>query len=290
MTQTPRVSGAIHSDALELASYIDSRNLPTSGRVVFVNAKPDAFAGNDAFGLDGLLDATSRVAPEGVRNALAAAQRVHRKQKRTRANALIVDAEQRLRGRVFLTDVAETWARMFAGIAGIYDVPEDQAISLFREAGTLVRLRRLLATGDGLLYVGAVIPVGGLVGLIGRAAAPAGAKLANKWLAHRKQEGEEGVPVAWLDDASDDLTRAEKQSIGTGFAAGAVTRGIGEAWVAACDKYWGEAFPDPLVIDDTNREALAQTFAQDLNERLPKLLQRYEERLKRKAEAKERQP
>ena len=128
MTQTPLTAdGEIHQDAVVLADAIRELRLPIRGDVRFVNAKADDFSGVPSHGLDELLEATSAVAPEGVRNALAAAQQVDRKFKRARAQSLIDGAAPKLQGRVLLRGVDQVWAELFAGIAEVYDMPEERS-------------------------------------------------------------------------------------------------------------------------------------------------------------------
>ena len=54
-----------------------AKRLPiVAGRPFMTYAKADEFAGQPAYGLKELLDATFRVAPEGVHGALVAAQEI----------------------------------------------------------------------------------------------------------------------------------------------------------------------------------------------------------------------
>ena len=69
--------GQIHPEALMLAEQIMAKQLPiTGGRPFMTYAKPDEFTGQPAYGLQEVLDATFRVAPEGVHGALTAAQEI----------------------------------------------------------------------------------------------------------------------------------------------------------------------------------------------------------------------
>lgn len=76
LTQVPTNDGRPHPDAIALAEHIESLGLPLApdGRVLLTNALPDAFTGSPVFGLQALLDATYRVAPEASQQALTAAQ------------------------------------------------------------------------------------------------------------------------------------------------------------------------------------------------------------------------
>lgn len=77
LTQVPMRDGLYHPDAVELGRHIIARDLPiVDGRPHFVYAMRDQFTGQPPHGLMELLDATFRVAPEGVEGALAAAQQI----------------------------------------------------------------------------------------------------------------------------------------------------------------------------------------------------------------------
>jgi len=82
ITQTPTSNGQIDPSVQELAADIEKRRMPVfGGKVFLVNALSDEWMGTQAHGLPELLEATTAAAPLGVRAALAAAQRVDRKQK-----------------------------------------------------------------------------------------------------------------------------------------------------------------------------------------------------------------
>lgn len=77
LTQVPATPRGIHPDALALAGLVQGLNLPLAEpKVILTAALGDEYQGLQAFGLEDLLDATFRVAPEGVELALAAAQQV----------------------------------------------------------------------------------------------------------------------------------------------------------------------------------------------------------------------
>ncbi|MGH1562985.1 GTPase family protein [Mumia sp. DW29H23] len=90
MTQVPRIDDAVHPDALELASRIEALELPIHrGHVYPTMAAADPFARLEAHGLQELLDATFRCAPDGVAHAITAAQRIDLARKRKRAGDAI---------------------------------------------------------------------------------------------------------------------------------------------------------------------------------------------------------
>ncbi len=83
LTQVPRRwdaetgQGHFHPDAVLLAEQIMARRLPIAGGRPFMTyAMADEFAGQAAYGLQEVLDATFRVAPEGAHGALVAAQQI----------------------------------------------------------------------------------------------------------------------------------------------------------------------------------------------------------------------
>ncbi len=94
LTQVHRRDGEIHPSAIELADSILARRLPLApdNRVFFTMALPDTWGGWEAFGLQELLDATFRVAPEGVANALTAAQKIDLARKAARARLYVKGA------------------------------------------------------------------------------------------------------------------------------------------------------------------------------------------------------
>ncbi|MCB5275937.1 GTPase Era [Arthrobacter sp. SO5] len=87
LTQVPSRDGEHHGDALTLADHIAELGLPiVGGRPILVMATGDDFTRQVEHGLKDLLDATFRVAPEGVEFALAAAQKIDLGRKRKQAN------------------------------------------------------------------------------------------------------------------------------------------------------------------------------------------------------------
>lgn len=90
LTQVPARAGEHHADALALARHIAELGLPIAGgRPILVMASGDEFTGQAQHGLNNLLDATFQVIPEGVENALVAAQKVDLDLKRKQAAATI---------------------------------------------------------------------------------------------------------------------------------------------------------------------------------------------------------
>lgn len=84
-------AGEAHPEAISLSEDIMGRDLPLSPEnIVFLTmAKEDQWSGREAHGLQELLDATFRVAPAGVENALTAAQRIDLEAKVRRARRIV---------------------------------------------------------------------------------------------------------------------------------------------------------------------------------------------------------
>ena len=78
LTQVPRRDGHFHPDAVMLAEQIIARQLPIAGRATLhdVRQAPTTSPASQSYGLQEVLDATFRVAPEGVHGALTAAQEI----------------------------------------------------------------------------------------------------------------------------------------------------------------------------------------------------------------------
>lgn len=94
LTRVPRrPTVGVDPKVTELAESIFSHGLPiVTGRPFLVNALVDDFNDLPVHGLEALLESTYESAPEGVKAALAAAQRVSRDKKRKTANQAITAA------------------------------------------------------------------------------------------------------------------------------------------------------------------------------------------------------
>jgi uncharacterized protein (DUF697 family)/GTP-binding protein EngB required for normal cell division len=93
LTQVPRSGVRVHPDAEELAARIGGLGLPiVDGLIHYTMAVGDEFTGQSAYGLQELLDATFRGAPDGVAHAITAAQRIDYARKRERAEKAIKTA------------------------------------------------------------------------------------------------------------------------------------------------------------------------------------------------------
>jgi uncharacterized protein (DUF697 family) len=164
--------GAYHPDTLELVRAIELRDLPLRGEPVYLtNAKADDFAGLPPHGLQGLLDATFRAAPQGVQEALTAAQKIDLKRKRASADKAIAAAVASAMAAgatpipfsdaVILVPVQ---LGMMATIAHIYDVDVDKATAVSLAAtAAATNGGRSLVTGLIKMVPGAGTLVGGAI-------------------------------------------------------------------------------------------------------------------------------
>jgi uncharacterized protein (DUF697 family)/GTP-binding protein EngB required for normal cell division len=90
LTQVPRANGRVHPDSEALAASIAALDLPIQdGLIHYTMALADEFTGQTAYGLQEVLDATFRGAPDGVAHAITAAQRIDFDRKRDRAEIAI---------------------------------------------------------------------------------------------------------------------------------------------------------------------------------------------------------
>ncbi|MGB0099058.1 MAG: GTPase, partial [Nocardioides sp.] len=90
LTQVPRSGDRVHPDAEAVAARIAEMQLPIVGGLIhYTMALPDEFTGQQAYGLQEVLDATFRGAPAGVAHAITSAQRIDFDRKRERAEAAI---------------------------------------------------------------------------------------------------------------------------------------------------------------------------------------------------------
>jgi uncharacterized protein (DUF697 family) len=135
-------------------------------------AKADEFASQPAYGLMELLDATFRVAPEGVHGALVAAQEIDQVRKAQEANkyitAAVASAAAAAATPIPFSDAAllvPIQLGMMARIAQIYKIKFDRA-ALMAIASTTAATQLGRATFTGLLKMipGAGTIVGGAVG------------------------------------------------------------------------------------------------------------------------------
>jgi uncharacterized protein (DUF697 family) len=172
LTQVPMREGRYHPDAVELARSVEAMGLPIAGgRPFLVFARPDPFAGQPAHGLQELLDATFRVAPEGVHEALVAAQQIDHARKAKEAQAYIATAATAAAGAAFIpipfSDAATLvpiQLGMMAKIAQVYKIKFDRA-ALLAIASTTAATSAGRATFGGLLKLvpGAGTVAGGMM-------------------------------------------------------------------------------------------------------------------------------
>ncbi len=173
LTQVPMRDGFVHPDAVLLAEQIMAKRLPlVAGRPFMTYAKADEFAGQPAYGLKELLDATFRVAPEGVQGALVAAQEIDQVRKAQEANKYIAGAAASAAAAaatpIPFSDAAllvPIQLGMMARIAQIYKIKFERA-ALMAIASTTAATQIGRATFTGLLKMipGAGTVIGGAIG------------------------------------------------------------------------------------------------------------------------------
>ena len=172
-TQVPRRDGHYHPDAIALAEQVIAKNLPIeNGRPYFTFAKADEFAGQAAYGLQEVLDATFRCAPEGVHGALTAAQEIDLSRKNTEAQKVIGAAVASAGAAAAIpvpfsdaTLLVPIQLGMMAKIAHLYKIKFDRA-ALMAIVSTTAATQVGRATFTGLLKLvpGAGTVVGGAIG------------------------------------------------------------------------------------------------------------------------------
>jgi uncharacterized protein (DUF697 family) len=172
LTQVPMREGRYHPDAIELVDAIAERDLPLRGEPIFLtNAKADEFAGLEAHGLQNLLDATFRAAPQGVQEALTAAQKIDLKRKRASADKAIraASASAAAAGAtpIPFSDaviLVPLQLAMMASISHTYDVEVDKATAAALAAtAAATTAGRSLVTGLIKLVPGPGTLVGGAI-------------------------------------------------------------------------------------------------------------------------------
>jgi uncharacterized protein (DUF697 family)/GTP-binding protein EngB required for normal cell division len=90
LTQVARSGDRVHPDAEALAASIAALDLPIQdGLIHYTMARADEFTGQTAYGLQEVLDATFRGAPDGVAHAITSAQRIDFDRKRERAEVAV---------------------------------------------------------------------------------------------------------------------------------------------------------------------------------------------------------
>ena len=172
LTQVPVRDGQYHPDALELARLIGERRLPLAGgRPFLVNARPDPFSGQPAHGLQDVLDATFRAAPEGAHGALVAAQEIDHARKARESQGYIAAAATAAATAAFIpipfSDAATLvpiQLGMMAKIAQVHKITFDRA-ALMAIASTTAATSAGRATFGSLLKLvpGAGTVAGGMM-------------------------------------------------------------------------------------------------------------------------------
>ncbi|HLL63257.1 MAG TPA: GTPase [Propionibacteriaceae bacterium] len=179
LTQVPRRwdpetdRGHFHPDAVLLAEQIIARRLPIAGGRPFMTyAKADEFAGQSAYGLQEVLDATFRVAPEGAHGALVAAQQIDYDRKAEEARKYVTGAAGAAAAAAATpipfsdaTLLVPIQLGMMARIAQIYTIKFDRAALMAVVSATAAtQAGRAAFTGLLKMVPGAGTVVGGMIG------------------------------------------------------------------------------------------------------------------------------
>lgn len=167
LTQVPSRDGRIHADAATLAEHITTLGLPIfNGRPIHVMASPDEFTGQVQHGLGDLVDATFRVAPDGVETAFAAAQKIDLGRKRKKAkDAIRMAATAALSVGAVPIPVADAsilvpiQLGMMARVAAIYGVKVETAAL----ASTVAASAATVAGKSTVVGLLKLIPVAGTI-------------------------------------------------------------------------------------------------------------------------------
>ena len=158
LTQVPRRDGHYHPDAVTLAEQIIARRLPIAGGRPFMTyAMADEFADQSAYGLQEVLDASFRLAPDAVHGALVAAQEIDFARKAKEAQRVIAGAVTAAVGAaatpIPLSDAAllvPIQLGMMAKIAQIYKIKLEKA-TMVAIASTAAATQAGRAAFTGLL-------------------------------------------------------------------------------------------------------------------------------------------
>ncbi|RQP11459.1 MAG: DUF697 domain-containing protein [Microbacteriaceae bacterium] len=165
LTQVPSRDGQRHAHASALADEIKAENLPIEGEPILLMAAADDIIGPQ-HGLQELLDATFRVVPEAVQDALTAAQKIDLARKRAKATAAIVAAIATAGGiggiPIPFSDallLAPLQMGLIASVSAIYGIEPDKAAM----AATLMPVIASNAGKAAVVGLLKFIPVGGAV-------------------------------------------------------------------------------------------------------------------------------
>jgi uncharacterized protein (DUF697 family)/predicted GTPase len=196
LTQVEKRDGKVHPKVLELEASVLERELPLApdNRVFLTMAEGDEFSGLQGHGLKELLDATFRVAPDGVRSALTAAQKLDLDRKTAEAHRYVKSAAGA------------------AGVTGATPIP-------FSDAALLVPLQTALMAKIAVIF-GLGVSKGTLATLVGSALTAGGVTNAGKYLVTNLLKFVPGGNVVAMG------IRAT--------VASSLTYAVGEAWIEVC--------------------------------------------------------
>lgn len=198
LSQVPlTAAGTVHPDAESLAEFIRDQvgDVIEGGYPVFTNAIADPHMGQQPHGLFELLECTFRAAPEGVRSALHAAQRIDLQRKRDDCMGIVAAGV------------------MAAGAIGAVPIP-------FSDAALLIPAQVTMMATISSRYALPVDP-GTVASLAGAAALAGFASMAGRLLAN----------IAKLIPGIGSVVGGAINAT----IAGTLTAGIGLAWMAVCE-------------------------------------------------------
>lgn len=172
LTQVSKRGDDVRPDTLEFVKAIEERDLPVFERRAFLTmARAEDFDGLPAHGLQELLDATYRAAPDAVAAALDAAQQIDMARKRKAARGAIAAAASLATAAgatpIPFADAAvlvPIQVTMMARIAVVYGIPVGRATFLTLAAtagataagrGAVIGLLKLIP-GAGMVVGGAI--------------------------------------------------------------------------------------------------------------------------------------
>lgn len=191
-------TGEVHPKVHDFSKSILERKLPVApdSRVFFTMAETDEFYGSPAHGLVELLDATFRIAPKGVEQALTAAQMIDMRRKKNLARKTIAGSA---------TAAATTAAT---------PIP-------FSDAFLLVPVQMALMARIAAIY-GLGLTTGTLASVAGAAFAAGGVTQAAKYVVTNLLKFVPGANIG---------AGVIRASVATAF-----TYALGEAWLAVCER------------------------------------------------------
>jgi uncharacterized protein (DUF697 family)/GTPase SAR1 family protein len=195
LTQVPNKNNEPHPDAREFEKYIADLHLPIQG-IVLTNALADAFTESGVFGLQTLLDATYRMAPEAAQSALTAAQ--------------VIDVGRKKKAAAGIVRQSAT----AAAVIGATPIPFADAALLVPTQLTMIA--RITATYGLPARASRTLAVAASIVLTG------GATMAGRYAVTNAMKFVPGGAIAG--------------SAISGTVAASLTKAVGMAWIEVCER------------------------------------------------------